>query len=270
MRLIRVFPRRTKATPTDQLAYIGEPDLFAEADAVHISVTFSWDIPEAERLERQWRKVAPTTIGGPAIGDPGGLFESGLYLKPGYVFTSRGCPGRCWYCDVWRREGPVRELPIRGGWNVLDSNLLACSEAHIRAVFAMLARQKRRPRFTGGLDAERMKPWIAEELRALKTAGLFLAYDKPEDYEPVAQAARMLWKAGFTQSAHTCRCYVLIGYRGDTFGAAEKRLRQVLALGLFPMAMLYRNGIEIPPAEWREFARQWARPFLIACKEYSA
>ncbi len=30
-RIIRVFPRRTKATPTDHLAYFGPPDFFAEA-----------------------------------------------------------------------------------------------------------------------------------------------------------------------------------------------------------------------------------------------
>ncbi len=33
-RIIRVFPRRTKATPTDHLAYFGPPDFFAEADEV--------------------------------------------------------------------------------------------------------------------------------------------------------------------------------------------------------------------------------------------
>ena len=266
MRVIRVFPRRTKATPIDPLAYVGEPDLFAEADEVHVSVTFSWDVPEAERLARVWETVAPVKMGGPAMGMAGGDFEPGRFLKPGYVFTSRGCPGRCWYCDVWRREGAVRELPIRDGWNVLDSNLLACSKAHIRAVFGMLSRQPQRPRFTGGLDAERMTPWIAEELRALKTAGLFFAYDKPEDYEPVAAAARMLWEAGFSRNNHNLRCYVLIGYRGDSFEAAEQRLRRVFALGLFPMAMLYRDSKTTPAKEWREFARQWARPHLIACK----
>jgi hypothetical protein len=34
MRLIRVFPRRTRATPTDELAYFDAPDLFAQGDLV--------------------------------------------------------------------------------------------------------------------------------------------------------------------------------------------------------------------------------------------
>jgi hypothetical protein len=49
-RLIRVFPRRTKATPNDALAYFGPPDRFAAADAVHVSVAFTWDKPRAEQL----------------------------------------------------------------------------------------------------------------------------------------------------------------------------------------------------------------------------
>ncbi|GMO33889.1 MAG: hypothetical protein Ta2B_14360 [Termitinemataceae bacterium] len=32
MKIIRVFPRRTNATPTDTDAYIGSPDMFVEAD----------------------------------------------------------------------------------------------------------------------------------------------------------------------------------------------------------------------------------------------
>jgi hypothetical protein len=68
MKIIRVFPRKTNATPTDELAFVGNPTMFAEADEIHISVTFSWDIPEAERLEKEWRRVALVKIGGPAIG----------------------------------------------------------------------------------------------------------------------------------------------------------------------------------------------------------
>jgi hypothetical protein len=55
VRLIRVFPRKTKASPDDELAYFGPPDIFAEADEVHVSVTFTYDKAVAERLAEQWR-----------------------------------------------------------------------------------------------------------------------------------------------------------------------------------------------------------------------
>ena len=65
-RLIRVFSRQTKATPTDALAYFGPPDRFAEADEVHIDCTFTYDKPMAERLAEQRRMVAPRLIGDPS------------------------------------------------------------------------------------------------------------------------------------------------------------------------------------------------------------
>ncbi len=57
MRLIRVFPRRNKATPNDDLARFGPPGLFDEADEVHVSVTFTADKAIAERLAEQWQTL---------------------------------------------------------------------------------------------------------------------------------------------------------------------------------------------------------------------
>lgn len=267
MRIARVFPRRTNATPTDDLAFVGEPGLFPpEVNAVHVSIAFTWDLRRAEELARAWESVAPVSIGGPATGDPSGEFQPGLYLKPGYVITSRGCPNHCWFCNVPKREGAVRELPIVDGYNVLDDNLLACSEAHIRDVFAMLARQPQRAEFTGGLEAARLEPWHVDLLADLKPVRIFLAYDETEDWEPLVRAAGMLKDAGRVGPGHHVRCYVLVGYPGDTEGAAEHRLRQVMALGVMPMAMLWRteNGQRNP--DWVTLQRQWANPWVVGAK----
>jgi hypothetical protein len=261
--IARVFPRRTRATPVDDMAFVGEPTLFVAADAVHISVTFTWDLPEAERLEKEWRHVAPVKVGGPATGMRGDDFEPGLYVRNGYVITSRGCPNRCWFCSVPDREGGVRELPIKDGFNVLDDNLLATSDGHIRAVFKMLSRQKERAQFTGGLEASRLKGWHVELLASLRVEQMFFAWDTKSDLEPLIVASERLREAGFTRNK--LRCYVLIGYRGDTIEDAEKRLRFcVTDLNMFPMAMLYRDETGKRDRDWMRFQKQWARPVLIA------
>jgi len=44
MKIIRVFPRRTSATPDDDMVRIATPpSMFDVADEVHISVAFTWD-----------------------------------------------------------------------------------------------------------------------------------------------------------------------------------------------------------------------------------
>ena len=272
MNIIRVFCRRTAATPDDDMVRVAcPPGLFDLADEVHICVVFSWDKPLAERLAQQWQWVAPVKIGGPAYNDPGAEFTPGMYTKCGYVMTSRGCPNRCWFCSVWRREGGIRELPLTEGYNLLDSNILACSDDHIRKVFAMLAIGKRkfgRPvEFTGGLEAARLKEWHVEELRKLKPKQLFFAYDTPDDLESLQAAGKMLLAGGFTSTSHALRCYVLCGYRGDTFEAAFRRMREALAAGFLPMAMLYRDETGDRDPRWMRFQRQWARPSIIHSKQ---
>ena len=266
-KIARVFPRRTNATPTDAYAFVGEPNLSSLPDdiaEIHVSVAFTWDLPEAQRLAEVWERIAPVRIGGPATRMRGEEFTPGLYLTPGYLVSSRGCSNRCWFCGVPAREGnTVRELPIREGWNLIDDNFLACSEKHIRAVFAMLNRQKRGTvQFTGGLEAARLRPWHVELLKELRPKQIFFAYDTPDDLPALEEAAR-LFRAAEYGTRNILRCYVLVGYPGDTFQGAEQRLRTVMRLGICPMAMLYKDKSGITTQEWRRFQRMWARPAVI-------
>jgi len=80
----------------DEMAFIGDPQLERpEADEVHISCTFTWDKPEAERLKMAWGQYYPVVkIGGPAYDDPGNGFTPGFYLKEGSPSRlARGLPG---------------------------------------------------------------------------------------------------------------------------------------------------------------------------------
>lgn len=272
MRIIRVFPRRTNATPDDLLVRTGPPEhpLFDEADEVRISVAFTWDVPRAETLARDWEVVTKNVkLGGPAYKDPGAEFISGMYLKKGYVITSRGCPNHCWFCRAWKNEGnTVRELPIHDGWNLLDNNIFACSRDHQEKVYQMLLRQPEQPRFTGGLEAARLTPWHIDWFLKLKPEYIYFAYDEASDYEPLAVAAKLM-KDGGIMKGHMVGCYVLIGYKNDTIDRAEKRLIDTIQLGYMPQAMLYDRGAEWSESErdkWQAFQREWANKIIVGSK----
>lgn len=269
-KLVRVFPRRNRATPDDPLAFFGPPDLFVEADEVHVDVTFSADKPRAERLAEEWEHVAPVKIGGVAYGDPGEEFVPGRYIKHGYTFTSRGCPRRCWFCSVWKRRPEATPLKIvHPGWDILDDNLLACPEDHVRSVFKMLSSQGRRIQFTGGLEAAALQDYQVGLLCDMKPRpNCFFAYDPGDPFETLKSAADRLIAGGFTSRSHRLRTYVLIGYPKDTFDLAEKRLLEMMSIGFTPHAMLWDP--ETPSAEryrpsheWKRFQRLWARPAII-------
>lgn len=269
MKLIRVFPRVTNSSPDDPLAYFGPPpnggtSLFGgiECDAVHVSVAFTYDLPVAEKLAAAWKHIAPVTIGGPATGERGEDFIPGRYLRTGHTITSRGCNNSCWFCSVWQREGGLRELDIKPGWIIQDDNFLSCSDAHVKKVFAMLRTQKHPAEFRGGLEAKKLKPWHVEELEATRVKQLFFAYDTAEDFEPLVAAVKIMAGSRVLLN-HRSRCYVLIGYPGDTIAAADNRCWEVVKLGLFPMAMLYKNNAGETDLRWRKFQRTWANNFII-------
>lgn len=264
MKLARVFPTKTSMSPTDEDVFFGEPPLFkVDYDEVHISVTFTWDIPKANKLAAAWRNVCDNVkVGGPAIGSYAGEFVPGLYLRRGITITSRGCPHNCAFCFVPKREGGLRELEIRPGNVIQDNNILACSPQHLDKVFKMLDGQ-RAIEFKGGLEARRITPEIARRLSQLRIKSLWLACDARQAIPGLRRAVSVLQSAGFNRN----KLYVYV-LCGKDMVEEEDRLRQVYEAGALPFAQLYRDkegGIEYG-LEWRQFARRWSRP--AATKAY--
>ena len=73
MKIARVFPRKTNATPDDDLVFFGPPPLLLlpEIDEVHVSVTFTYDKQKAEELAEDWKWAGvPVKVGWPAYDDP--------------------------------------------------------------------------------------------------------------------------------------------------------------------------------------------------------
>lgn len=260
---IRVFPARTNWTPTDEMAFVGDPPLpgfqpGTPDTPVLVSVTFTWHKREGERLAAAWGQYyKDVRIGGPAYEDEGGEFTPGMFLKKGCTITSRGCPKRCGWCVVPTREGAIRELEIKPGWIVQDNNLLACSESHIRRVFEMLQSQNRRIYFNGGLDKHFLEDWHRPLFDSIKIGELWFACDTAADIPQLERAARIL--DGIPMRKR--RCYTMIGYNGESLADAERRIEQVFKLDFMPFCQLYQSDVlKTYPLEWRQLKQKWARP----------
>lgn len=272
--MIRVFARKTKWTPTDRLAFFDEPPLFEPPDLpVMVSVTFTWDIARGRRLlaawRQRWHRMNKTQfhkarknwpwIGGPAFNHPGGEFEPGRYIKLGVTITSRGCPKRCDFCLVPQREGPLRELQIKPGHIVQDNNLLACTVKHIETVFEMLTWQPEPIEFKGGLDIDYMRPWHIDLLKKIRLKAIWVACDTQDDIPRLDKAADLLSDFSIEKK----RCYVLVGYGGETQDQARARLETIYAKGFLPFAQLYRDtSSKESRGDWRNFCYYWSTPRL--------
>lgn len=250
-------------TPTDDYAFVGDPPLFRpkpeEIVEVHVSCTFTWDIPETFRLAEAWGRYYPTFPGGCAFKSLALEFVPGLYVRHGVTFTSRGCNNQCPWCLVPVREWRFREIEIHPGNNILDNNILQCSKDHWNKVVDML-RSQHGVQFSGGLDSRLLTDRHADDLRSLRIKHLFFACDTEGAIKPLERAKQKL--PGFTRQH--LRCYVLLAFRGETISEAQERLEAVWGIGFLPFAQLYQPPDHYInyPKEWRDLAKAWSRPAI--------
>lgn len=248
------------------MAFVGYPPMEGfrpEADEVHISVAFTWDIERGKELQKAWGQYYDwdkVYLGGPAFGVPGAWdgFELGCYIKHGVTFSTRGCNNNCPPCLVPEREGKLRTLPIIPGWILQDNNILQAPRSHRDAVFQMLRSQRRAVSLSGGLQASLVTDEIAEQIRGLKIHEVYLAADSDGALKPLERAVR---KLSFLPQ-RKLRCYVLLAFGGETIEQARARLERVWEIGCLPFAQLYQ-----PPdkwikysQEWKDLRREWERP----------
>ena len=271
-KIIRVFPRRNSYTPTDEMAFFDSPGLWVpEHDEVHVCCVFTWDLQKCYELQKDWQAITdkPVQIGGPALGDAGGEFVPGRYVREGVTFTSRGCIHDCYFCKVKEREGFLRELPVIPGWIIQDNNFLRCCKPHRSEVYKMLAMQKR-IEFKGGLEPAALTDWDVEQMVALTTTKLpgskiksmFLAADTPQKLPVALRAITRLRAAGFSQEK--IRVYSLIG---DDMDENLSRCEAIFRAGGLPSAQLFQPEERIEYSrKWKAFQRVWERP--AAMKKY--
>jgi hypothetical protein len=250
-----------------------------DPDKVYISCIFKRNAPKARGL---WTLFphADVEFGGAGFGSSV-LPEHIEHLMPDYAlygcrvsmgFTSRGCIRACPWCDVWIREGyirdhaPVQEFLQHRNVILLDNNFLASPRCLENLDY--LIQNRIRVCFTQGLDIRLVTEPIARLLARTRYADhqfkrkcLYFAWDDPHliSAAEIIRGVGLLEKHGIKPSH--LMFYMLTCY--NTFIDGDLARFEVLnRLGVDPFVMRYnRGGDRIA----REFSRWVNKRFYTFC-----
>jgi hypothetical protein len=241
---IRVFPRKTEYTPTDELAFVGLPPsvLPTKKAYVSVSITLTWDRNIGRELAREWsRHYDDVRLGGPAFNSYAGPFIPGRFIKEQYFFSSRGCIRKCPWCYIWRWEGAIRELQPSHpqSYCIEDCNIFACSPNHIEHVFSGIIESAKACNTVPQMSAFDARLFTEHHLRLCEDAGLrhvTFACDFPgaerhlKHIYPLLKHKPKEWR----------ECCVLLGYHGGLESGLEQ-IQKVIDSGFLPAVMLYQD-----------------------------
>lgn len=180
-----------------------------------------------------------------------------------YGFLTRGCPNRCKWCIVPKKEGKispymdVEEIAIDGRNNLIlmDNNVLA-SDYGISQI-EKIVKRKYRVDFNQGLDARLVTPEIAELLSKVKwIKRIRFGCDTPGQIDDCERAISLLEKNGF-KGEYFFYCILL-----DDFDEAFRRVNHWKQRGgrFYPHCQPYRdvnNPHQVIP-QWQKDMASWA------------
>lgn len=188
------------------------------------------------------------------------LPDYSIYPTVNYAigFLTRGCPNKCTWCVVPKKEGNIKPYrtwqqivrPDTMILTLLDNNILACDYGIDQ--IKQLGKTKYKVDFNQGLDARLVTPEIGKLLGKLHWQKYIrFACDTKSQMPFVEQAHKYCLEGGVAKSNFFC--YVLVRDIEDAY----QRVEFLRKLGIDPFAQPYRdfeNNIE-PTEEQRHFAR---------------
>jgi len=226
------------------------PPLFDRPGKVYVSCLFRWNAVEAKSLQLQWGDACE--LGGTGVDILKALPEPMATCEPDYDlygkdravgFISRGCPNRCPWCVVWRKEGQLNYASSaqhivgdRAEAIFLDNNFLALPghENELR----WLAEQGTAIDFNQGLDVKYVTPENAALMaRCNWLAGPRFAMDADSREPVVERALAYLSEAGIKPGR--IMLYILIGFHG--LESDVRRLLKAREWGVWAYPMGFRD-----------------------------
>lgn len=166
-------------------------------------------------------------------------------LDSSIKYSTKGCPRKCGFCDVHRREGKLHQWeeltkdlnPRSDLLFLLDNNFTADPLALSK--LAEIKRLGLTIEITQGFDIRLMTDTLAEALASVKhRRSLHYSYDLAESKAVVLKGIATLSRY---VKAYRHKCYMLVGY-DTTFIQDMARYLQLRSLGVDPYVMIYRGN----------------------------
>lgn len=170
------------------------------------------------------------------------LPDYSLYgVKEAYGYLTRGCPNKCSFCIVPKKEGSVREhadieefLGGRTSAVLMDNNVLACE--HGLKQIEKIAGMRVRVDFNQGLDTDYIDCAAAELLSKVRWIKYIrIAFDRMAKRESVERALSLIRAAGIRTQIFA---YLLIEEDLDDAMARAEILREMKVI---PYAQVLRS-----------------------------
>ena len=245
-------------------------NLTQKVEKIYISCLFSWN----RHKVLPWLKSnCPVVVGGSGWEEssslPPEIEKEGPRINYGY--TSRGCPRRCGWCSVWKREGDFKPVhKLLDLWDhksrditLLDNNILADQE-HFHQVCWDAYRCRIRLHFYQGLDYRFVDRAIASSLGMIRHKRYRFSFDEPKNFDKVDRCISLLADAGI----RICQWFVLVGFNTSLKDDLSRIdfLRQRKQLVYLARYNFTRAAEYIPLARWtqnpRAFVKMTFKEFL--------
>lgn len=240
-------------------------NLFTPYDKIYGACVFTKNAEKAKRIEEMGGCVAGSGTG-KAVQLPDEIEHIYPYYllyeirDTAYGFLTRGCPRKCPFCIVGRKEGTKSQKAVKtdltewwsGEKNIklLDPNILACAEHE--ELLEQLASSGAWVDFTQGVDARLLTEKNMEIINRIKTKRIHFAWDNPKD-EKTKEKLRFFSETSHIKD-HRRKCvYVLTNY----WSSSEEDLYRIYWLrdnGFDPYVMIYDK--EHAPQETR-YLQRW-------------
>jgi len=160
-----------------------------------------------------------------------------------YGYLTRGCPRKCDFCIVAKKEGDKTEqkYKLNQFWNgqknikLLDPNITAAP--NFIDLMGELAETKASIDFTQGLDLRLLTDKKIEAIKKVNVKLIHFAWDRVEDEKIICEKLKLFLE--ITNYHYTkCIVYVLVNFN-STFEQDLYRIHKIKELGANPYVMVY-------------------------------